>query len=105
MARTIRRPYKHLLHWWLPNLGPAVTTQDDWRQHRLPKLLYSKSEAQIVRIVQSDHHRFFSGVGRYSRKRYHKQFRQLSRRKILSHVRGDCWDDFVDAKRYFEPYS
>lgn len=103
MSRTIRRPESHLLRWWLPNLDVLTRSTDDWRQTRLPGLLYSPEEALIVRKVQSDLHRFFSGPDHLHRNRIHRKYRQRSRRNIRQHLRKGEWDDYVSPEIY-HPY-
>lgn len=103
MSRTIRRPYKHLLRWWLPELQALTQSKRDWRQKRLPGLYYSRQEPVIVRRLQSDIHRFFAGPGAYSRKIYNRKFKQRSKKEIHHTLRTVDQDTYMEPKIYY-PY-
>jgi hypothetical protein len=105
MSRTIRRPHKHLLRWWLPELQAVALTQskEDWRQKRLPGLHYSQQEPVIVRRVQSDIHRFFAGPGKYSRRVYQRKFKQCWKVEMHHVLQSGEWDAYMDPELYY-PY-
>ena len=105
MSRTIRRPHKHLLRWWLPELQAVALTQSkqDWRQKRLPGLYYSQQEPVIVRRVQSDIHRFFAGPGQYSRMLYNRKMKQNSKQQIHRMIRTEEWESYLKPELYY-PY-
>lgn len=103
MSRTIRRTEKHLLKWWLPELEVVVRSKHPWRQQRLPGLLYSKQETQIVRTLQTDKHRFFAGPGVFSRNRWQRKFRQASRMQLHHAKLIEDWDDVAVPLIYY-PY-
>ena len=94
MSRTIRRPCRHLIQWWLPKGEIAYPQRNPWHQVRYPGRLVHDEEPQIVRTLQSDLHRFFSGVGKYNKHCKNKQVRQQVRLNIHRVVRSDELDSF-----------
>lgn len=89
MSRTIRRPERHLLTCWLPELNVLTASTDDWRRRRLPGLLHSPYKSDVVRKVQTDNHRFFHSPESFQRNRWHRKFRQQTRLAIHHAIRDD----------------
>ena len=98
MSRTLRRRSPHLIRWWLPDAMLATRSKDPWRALTVPGMLYSKEHPKIVRILQTDMHRFFAGPGMYYKKKRAKMVRQAIKSELRRCEYQETYDDFQYVK-------